>query len=739
MLDLKIDHQYLQSHTLSFKVPLDDPKAHYLAEDVMLEFEDDLFIVDRVTKVRGGNEVYLSLEANAFWYRLGERKYVGNFALSNLKPIDGLARILVAAALDGIVWTVGQDLTDVTLRSMSVTDGTYLDLILQWAKICSCEVTFDTRHAKVNFGTNLGASHGFAFSYRRNLPGITREASAPKVTRLYAYGRQGLTIKGENPTGLEYIEDYSYYTSQGLTLPEARALYRKDETWRDDSFVDDAALYSAAVARLAQLAQPTVSYSASVVDLSLLSGFDEASFRVGDWVLVNDEVLGINVFTRVVRYVRYPYEPERNQVELSFIPVLVEDPNQSDGRSDAGQEWELFQHRNTDTPMSIRNGTFIIHYLPLVAQANADWVVNFKLQGLAVGASTVTYQPFDLVTGVSYWPTFTRTYSSGQMVDESFSFAQNELPAGNYIVGLRVYSDTAGAGVDVVAKATSMWILARGMVKQELTYDSSMTFNYTGAVQTFRVPDNVYEIQLEVYGAQGGNSATFDTTDARRGGYGEYAKGKIAVVPGSILDIYVGGRTSIGNGGWPNGGNGSSTSGAPYGHGGGGSSHVVPTGLSIIDAYLVAAGGGGAGFFYTGATTTGGYGGHFNGGDGVGTSNALGWNPTGAPSQYQGGQGGAGSDFGAGPWPRSVTAAGSFNQGGPGEYSPNAFSYPGGGGGGGIYGGGGASGNLAASFAGGSGGGGSGWASSLVLDLVIQNGVRSGNGQVIISWDNPTL
>jgi phage minor structural protein len=591
LLDFKVDQQFMQTHTLSFRLTMDDVKTFHLREDAMLEFEDDFYFIDEIKKSREENESYLDVVANALWYRLGERKKVGKFRIDAKTPAQGLNEILEAAAIDGLDWIAGLVSGQIQTYSLDATDSTYLDLIYQWAKITSCEVDFNTRAQRVHLVETVGADYGLSFRYQRNLTSISRVVVPPQVTRLYGYGRLDLTMAGVNPSGEEYIEDYSFYTDQGLDLATAQSLYRKDETYKDDSFVDDVSLYQAMVSRLAALSQPIVSYSASVVDLSQLTGLAEGRFGMGDRVVVDDAPLGISVTTRVVRFVRFPYEPERNQVELSFMPVTLPDDNVSSSR-DNSTEWNLFEHRNTTTPLSIREGYSIIHQIPLRAQQDAAWMVHATVYGTAVGNSNITFVPFDPLTGEDWFPSFSRPFSDGELVDVDFSFAQTEIASGRYVFALRVFSDTAGAGVDIVEKATSLWVMAKGAVRETIEADNSITFEFTGAVQYFTVPDNVYQIKVTSRGSRGGQ----DGTTYGGGGYGQLVEANFWVIPGQTYHVYVGGYDDIhGSGGWPNGGASDSNSGGDHGFGGGGATYLIPELGSFTDALLVAGAGGGQG------------------------------------------------------------------------------------------------------------------------------------------------
>ena len=737
LLELKIDQLFMQTHTASFELPMDDPKAYFLTEDSMLEIDGDFYYISRVKKVRQDNEAYLKIEADAAWYKLGERKQIGLFRLTNLTPEQGLQAILDAASLTGLSWSIGNVNGSIAQFSLEETDATYLDLIFQWAKVTSCEVGFDSRAFRVNFQEQIGGNYGLSFRYRRNLLGIEAEVTPPAVTRLYAYGRLGLTIAGANPSGEEFLEDYSFYTGQGMTLEEAELRFRKDDVYKDDSFVDEDSLYSAAQARLALLSQPQISYTARVADLSSVTGFAEADFQIGDTVTVFDEILGIDVTTRVSRYVRYPYEPSRNVVELSFLTNTLDDPDVSDNRSEAS-EWTLFEHRNTDTPLAVRSGYSIIHQIPLRAQQDAAWAVHATVYGTAVGNSTLHFVPIDPVSGVDWFPAFSKAYTDGELVSVDFSTAETAISPGPRVFALRVYSDTFGAGVDIQEKSTSLWIMARGAVRETVEADNSAVFEYTGEIQYFTVPDDIYEIRVTARGAQGGG----DGTAHGSGGLGGLVQANFWVIPGQTYYVYVGG-VGLAGGGWPNGGSSDGNSSGDNGWGGGGATYLIPELGSFTDALLVAGAGGGQGCHFSIVTdVSGGHAGFLAGEDGRGNSAAAFYDPDGeakGATQTEGGRGGFEYGGGGGPWLPSGETGDTDGQGFGGDAGDtnNAFAMPGGGGGGGWHGGGGGGKMNAAGNKGGGGGGGSGYASSDAFDLLVEDAEHSGAGQMIISWDDP--
>jgi hypothetical protein len=237
----------------------------------------------------------------------------------------------------------------------------------------------------------------------------------------------------------------------------------------------------------------------------------------------------------------------------------------------------------------------------------------------------------------------------------------------------------------------------------------TQTFVYTGASQQLVVPAGVTQIVVDAYGADGGRGSI------AAGGLGGRVQATIPVTPGETLTITVGGagldRAGVfGQAGGFNGG------GATTGDGGsGGGMSDIRRGGAFL---LVAGAGGGAGA--PGAGGAGGAGGGLTGGNGVASGGGAGL----GGSQAAGGNGGAAGGLG------SVGTAGASGTGGTG--GTRALSqYGGGGGGAGYFGGGGAGGGT---VAGGGGGGGSSYTIAGATAVSPTQGVRVGNGEIVITW-----
>ncbi|MCR9172453.1 MAG: glycine-rich protein [bacterium] len=233
------------------------------------------------------------------------------------------------------------------------------------------------------------------------------------------------------------------------------------------------------------------------------------------------------------------------------------------------------------------------------------------------------------------------------------------------------------------------------------------TFNYTGAMQTWVVPNGITSINVDAYGAQGGSNSPQTNVN-----YGGRVQADLPVTPGTTIYIYVGEQPNGLTGGWNGGGNGETG-----GQGGGGASDIRIGGTTLNDRVIVAGGAGGGGF-WSGQEVHGGIGGGLTAGPGYRDN----------LSNY-GGDPGTQTSSGVGTCQsfNNPVVAGGFGFGG----APSSCGCEGYGGGGGWWGGAG-SGNCRG------GGGGSSYTDPSATNVIHTQGVKVGHGSITISWGSGT-
>ena len=289
-----------------------------------------------------------------------------------------------------------------------------------------------------------------------------------------------------------------------------------------------------------------------------------------------------------------------------------------------------------------------------------------------------------------------------------------------YIVMVTEYNGISGAQVYSSSTASN----------NPNTFFSTATFtySYTGTMQSWTVPAGVYSVNIETWGAQG-------SPGSAAGGLGGYVTGDLAVTPGQVLYIFVGGQ-----GGYNGGGTGGLSQNGTYGGNGGGASDVRTGGTALTYRVIVAGGGGGGGRDGSWAGCQPSPAGA--GGSGGGTAGSNGYSS--ACNCAGGGTGGGAGTLVSGGYAGSHSgnctrndtwcagSAGSTGSGGNGSNCTHPSGSGGAGGGGGGFFGGGAGGNGSDTTPGGGGGGGSSDTDG-TTNSSKESGVRSGNGQIIIS------
>lgn len=133
------------------------------------------------------------------------------------------------------------------------------------------------------------------------------------VTRLYAYGADGLSFAGIN-NGMPYVENFAY-TDRIICA-----------VWRDDRYTIAENLLADAKKKLSTLAIPARSYECDVVDLRATNpemyGF--LDFDIFSVATLIDDAKNFAINYQVVERWDYPYYPERNKVIFSSSPAKIQ-------------------------------------------------------------------------------------------------------------------------------------------------------------------------------------------------------------------------------------------------------------------------------------------------------------------------------------------------------------------------------------------------------------------------------
>ena len=138
------------------------------------------------------------------------------------------------------------------------------------------------------------------------------------ATRLYAYGKDGMTMEDAIVNGSRY----------GKTYVENRTFADKVVcvTWVDERYTVPENLYADSAEKLSTLAWPVRSYTCRVIDMAKQDArYSFLTFSMWRKVTLIDVERQIRVEHQIVQYDEYPEETDRNDVTLSCVPDTIQD------------------------------------------------------------------------------------------------------------------------------------------------------------------------------------------------------------------------------------------------------------------------------------------------------------------------------------------------------------------------------------------------------------------------------
>jgi phage minor structural protein len=290
---------------LSFEIPFDDYEISLLELEGYLEIEGQNYVIKSIEPSDSGKKAFTVRAVHIYIELLDE--YID-------RPVElfGVtARQALEQALLGTEFQIGI-VEPTTLNDIDLTEISSLKAIQAIRETWNCDLWFD------NYVVNLGKKGLDTFSeirYGKNLKSLRRPSSSDNIiTRLYIYGKDGLTIEGI--TGKKYIDSPNI------------GLYRRPKCAdiRFDDIEDPNVLLSEGEKFLSQNDKIDLAYQCDFYEMKKL-GFDGEEINLGDEVTLTHLPFNIQTIgSRVVDLVRFPLSKRPSVVTLSsFIETSIDD------------------------------------------------------------------------------------------------------------------------------------------------------------------------------------------------------------------------------------------------------------------------------------------------------------------------------------------------------------------------------------------------------------------------------
>lgn len=301
--DFYIDELWSGLDELVFDIPVADPSYKSILEESVVEYEQPYL----VKAIDGGKttakvKCQLNLDALKADMRIG---YTNG---SNT----------VAGTIQGVAptgWTVVDHSYFTTRRTIESDGATPLEIIQQCQDTYGVVIRYDVKHKQVHIWDPDSFAPVGAFASRDlNLTEVNYKGkSSDLATRLYAYGKDGLTFASING-GKPYVEDFTY-TDKVISV-----------YWKDERYTVAESLLEDAKKQLKELAIPSMSYSCNVLDLAKTNPelYGHQDFSLMQVIRLVDDIKGQSLNHQVVQYRRYPFYPEKNVVTLSTVAPKIQ-------------------------------------------------------------------------------------------------------------------------------------------------------------------------------------------------------------------------------------------------------------------------------------------------------------------------------------------------------------------------------------------------------------------------------
>lgn len=302
--DLSITHKLDGCDTMTFYVDVTHPQYQNLFEECRIIAQGNDWLIKKIDDDKIDCELNFDfLKTKIYSQYISETRSLQEVLEDHL-PVG---------------WTIEDGNLSSIRRTIEFDYCTDYDVIYQCMSTYSVYFLWNILEKRlVVINPNMMPSTGEYLTSELNLTKLSFKGDTTEfATRLYAYGKDGLTIEKAIVDGSEY----------GLTYVENKEYVNKTicAYWSDDRYTIPENLYTDAVSKLKTLSFPVRSYECDVIDLAKQNDkFSFLDFKMHKKITLIDTERGIKVEHQIVEYTEYPEEPNRNKLTLSCVPQTIQ-------------------------------------------------------------------------------------------------------------------------------------------------------------------------------------------------------------------------------------------------------------------------------------------------------------------------------------------------------------------------------------------------------------------------------
>lgn len=294
--DIEMEHVLGGSSVLEFKANINEN----IQVEQQVIFRNERFIIRNIQQSKARR--YSLFQCEASYISLSDR--IINVNKQTLSVYD-----IAETILRGTKWSaISSD--DKRNHSMKNENISILEALRLLASISNQFIKFNSIDYTIEFVDYEKKDIGFILTYNNNIKDIIKTTSSPEATRVYMYGKSGLSMADVN-NKKDYVQDTSWYKDLGYSDTDIQNNFIKEVVYTDERFVYAGTVKAEALSRLAVLSKPQISYETDVTMI-------DRDVKVGDYGYVIDEELNIRVDTQIVKIIEYT-DKARSKVELNYL------------------------------------------------------------------------------------------------------------------------------------------------------------------------------------------------------------------------------------------------------------------------------------------------------------------------------------------------------------------------------------------------------------------------------------
>lgn len=298
--------------TLSFSLPVLNPKWKYLECENLIRFNNEYYIITNPSFERSNdNKLLVNVEAKHMSHILASQL----ISIEEIEPTDVVSLMKLALLYNGdkslTGWKVGKVTVDrVAKRGLEANETSPFNVLITIAEKYDGILKFNSSTMTVDLEPRNSTQYPVMdFRVSKNLKGITVTYDTSEiVTRLYGYGMADtktgieLDFTSVSPNSLPYVDNYDFFLQKGYSLDfikENPHLFVRSNIFRDDSIFEAQDLYDTTVEQLKRVSQPIITVKIEALDNANLPSNNIVNLNIGNCVRVVDEDIGADFLCNI--------------------------------------------------------------------------------------------------------------------------------------------------------------------------------------------------------------------------------------------------------------------------------------------------------------------------------------------------------------------------------------------------------------------------------------------------------